>query len=148
VAPTVTTPPDIVFKSRTPEQLRAGTEYYACLQVDTPVTEDIWVTAMDVVPQNPQYVHHAIVNVGAGNCDALGTTAENIYSYRPGSRTLVFEKGDALLINAGTTIAVQYHYNTKFAKAGEKLPADQSAFRVWKLPSGQKPEREIVRMPL
>ena len=26
-------------------------------------------------------------------CSALGVLAENIYSYRPGSRTMVFEKG-------------------------------------------------------
>jgi hypothetical protein len=139
--------PDMIIKPATPHQLSAGREYYACEQVDTDITEDTWVTAMDVMPENDEYVHHAIVSVGRGSCSALGTTAENIYSYRPGSRTLVFEEGDALLIPAGSVIAIQYHYNTRFAPFGMSLPTDSSAFRIWKLPSGQKPERAIVRMP-
>ncbi|MET0385177.1 MAG: hypothetical protein ABW321_04420 [Polyangiales bacterium] len=139
--------PNVIVKARTPHALSAGQEYYACEQVDTRITEDTWVTAMDVVPENPEFVHHAIVSVGGGSCSALGTTAENIYSYRPGSRTLVFEKGDALLLPGGSVIAIQFHYNTKFAPRGMSLPTDHSAFRLWTLPKGEQPERAIVRMP-
>jgi hypothetical protein len=145
--------PTLIVKPRTPHQLTAGREYYSCEQVDTQIEEDTWVYAMDMVPENPEYVHHAIVSVGAGgltgsgNCSALGTTAENVYSYRPGSRTLVFEEGDAMLIPAGQVIAIQYHYNTRFAPRGATLPTDSSAYRLWTLPAGEKPERAIVRMP-
>jgi hypothetical protein len=139
--------PDMVIKASAPHRLTAGREYYACLQVDTRITADTWVTAMDIVPENDEYVHHAIVSVGNGTCSALGTTAENIYSYRPGSRTLVFEEGDALLLPAGSTIAIQYHYNTMFAPRDMTLGTDHSSFRLWTLPSGQEPERAIVRMP-
>jgi len=139
--------PNLIIKAAQPHKLNPGQEYYACLQVDTRVTEELWVTAMDLVPENAEFVHHAIVSVGGGSCSALGTTAENIYSYRPGSQTLVFEKGDALRIAAGSVIAIQYHYNTKFAPRGMTLPTDHSAFRLWTLPAGQKPERAIVRMP-
>jgi hypothetical protein len=139
--------PDLVVKASTPHRLTAGSEYYACEQVGSRVAEDLWVTAMDIVPENDEYVHHAIVSVGNGRCSALGTTAENVYSYRPGSRTLVFEEGDALLIPAGSIIAVQFHYNTRFAPRGTTLPTDSSAFRMWTLPPGEKPVRAIVRMP-
>lgn len=139
--------PNLIVKARTPHRLSAGREYYACEQVDTSITEDTWVTAMDIVPENPEYVHHAIVSVGGGTCSALGTTAENIYSYRPGSRTLVFEQGDALLLPAGSVIAIQFHYNTMFAPRDTPLPTDQSAFRLWTLPSGEQPARAISRMP-
>jgi hypothetical protein len=145
--------PTLVVKPRTPHQLSAGREYYACEQVDTQITEDTWVYAMDMVPENPEYVHHAIVSVGDpgfggnGSCSALGTTAENVYSYRPGSRTLVFEEGDAMLIPAGQVIAIQYHYNTRFAPRGTTLPTDSSAYRLWTLAPGETPERAIVRMP-
>jgi hypothetical protein len=139
--------PDLIIKARTPHQLTAGREYYACEQVDTRITEDVWVTAMDIVPENPAFVHHAIVSVGGGSCSALGTTAENVYSYRPGSRTLVFEKGDAMLVPAGAVIAIQFHYNTKFASRDKPLPTDSSAYRLWTLPKGEKPQRAISRMP-
>jgi hypothetical protein len=144
--PMVMGEPDKIIKARAPHKLNAGQEYYACLQVDTRIDEDTWVYAMDVVPENPEFVHHAIVSLGGGSCSALGTTAENVYSYRPGSRTLVFEKGDAMLFKAGTVIAIQFHYNTKFAKAGAALPTDHSAYRLWTLPKGTLPERAIGRM--
>lgn len=139
--------PNLIIKARSPFQLTPGREGYHCLQVDTDITEDTWVTAMDMVPEHAEYVHHAIVSVGRGTCSALGTTAENIYSYRPGSRTLIFEEGDALLLPAGGVIAIQFHYNTKFAPAGAALPTDHSAYRLWTLPPGQQPERVIARMP-
>jgi mono/diheme cytochrome c family protein len=138
--------PNLIIKAAQPEKLSAGREYYACLQVDTKITEDTWVTAMDVIPENPEYVHHAIVSLGGGSCSALGTTAENVYSYRPGSRTLVFEKGDAMLMAAGAVIAIQFHYNTKFADRNMTLPSDHSTYRLWTLPKGQKPERAIARL--
>jgi hypothetical protein len=53
--------PTIVVRPRDPHRLTAGREYYSCEQVDTRITEDTWVTAMDMVPENPEYVHHAIV---------------------------------------------------------------------------------------
>jgi len=139
--------PNLIVKARTPHQLDPGTEYYACVQTDANITEDTWVTAMDIVPENDEFVHHAIVSVGNGSCSALGTTAENMYSYRPGSRTLIFEEGDAMLIPAGSRIAIQFHYNTRFESWGSSLPTDSSPLRLWTLPSGQKPERAIVRMP-
>jgi hypothetical protein len=101
---------------------------------------------MDMVPEHDEYVHHAIINVGA-TCSALGTLAENIYSYRPGSRTLVFEEGDALRIRRGSSIYIQFHYNTRFKGRGDSLPTDQSVFRIWTLPAGEQPVREISRMP-
>jgi hypothetical protein len=142
----VTTEPDILVKARTPFQLSAGIENYYCLATDASFAKDTWVYAMDLVPQNPQYVHHAIVNIG-GTCDALGVLAQNIYSYRPGSRTLVFEKGDAMLFPAGSQVYIQFHYNTKYAERGAALSTDQSAFRLWTLPAGELPQRKVARLP-
>jgi hypothetical protein len=131
-----------------PYQLTGNYEGYICSQTDARLTEDVWVTALDVKPEHTQYVHHAIVNVGSGNCDALGTTAENIYSYRPGSRTVVFEKGDAMLLKAGQTIAIQFHFNTRGAAPAASYPTDSSPLRLWTLPKGQKPQRQIHRQPI
>jgi hypothetical protein len=144
--PTVTTEPNKLVKARTPFQLSAGIEDYFCLATDATFEKDTWVYAMDLVPQNPQYVHHAIVNIG-GTCSALGVLAENIYSYRPGSRTMVFEKGDAMLFPAGSQIYIQFHYNTKFAESGKPLPTDQSPLRLWTLPEGEMPQRQVHRLP-
>jgi len=130
-------------------QLRANLEDYICSQTDANLSEDVWVRALEVKPEHPEYVHHAIVNVGSGtNCDALGTTQENIYSYRPGSRTVVFEDGDAMLLRKGQRILIQFHYNTRGAKPAASYPTDASPLRLWTLPSGQKPMRQIHRQPV
>ena len=126
-------------------QLRGNFEDYVCSQTDASFTEDVWVRALDVKPQNAEYVHHAIVNVGGGSCDALGISAENIYSYRPGSRTVAFQEGDALLIKAGQRIAIQFHFNTRGAKPASSYPKDASPLRLWTLPKGQTPMRQIQR---
>jgi hypothetical protein len=80
--------------------------------------------------------------------DEVGFSAENIYSYRPGSRTVVFQEGDALLIKAGQRIAIQFHYNTRGAKPADSYPKDQSPLRLWTLPKGQTPMRQIHRQPV
>lgn len=138
-------PPTIVAKSVLPYQLRPNLEEYVCLQLDANFPADTYITGMDLAPEHAQFVHHAIVSAGTGACDALGITAPNIFSYRPGSRTLVFEKGDGLLVPAGTRLSIQFHYNTVGKLSG--LPTDQSAFRMWTMPAGQKPERIITRYP-
>jgi hypothetical protein len=135
--------PSIVMKGARAVSLPRGREWYECVRKQT-LAEDTWVTAIQVVPDKDEYVHHAIVNVGGGACSALGVLADNVYSFRPGSQRLVFEEGDAMLIPAGSTIAVQYHYNTRFADAAS---SDQSELHLWTLPEGQMPEREISRMP-
>lgn len=139
--------PDMIVKP-TPYQLTANYEGYICSQTDFNPSEDVWVRALDVVPENSQYVHHAIVNIGGGNCDALGATAENLYSYRPGSRTVVFEEGDAMLLKAGQRIAIQYHFNTRGVKPASSYPTDSSPLRLWTLPKGTKPMRQIHRQPI
>ena len=139
--------PTMIVKP-TPYQLTPNYEGYICSQTDANLTADTWVTALDVKPEHPEYVHHAIVNIGGGNCDALGTTAENLYSYRPGSRTVVFEDGDAMLLSAGGRIAIQFHFNTRGAKPASSYPTDSSPLRLWTLPAGQKPMRQIHRQPV
>jgi hypothetical protein len=132
-------------KPTVPYQLKPNTEEYVCLQLDTQFPNDTYIIGMDLAPEHPQFVHHAIVSAGTGQCDALGLTAPNIFSYRPGSRTLQFEKGDGLLVPAGTQLAIQFHFNTVGKLSG--VPTDQSAFRMWTLPAGQNPARIITRFP-
>jgi hypothetical protein len=136
-------PPTITMKAAAAVRLPAGREWYECVRKQV-IQQDTWVTAIEIVPDKDEYVHHAIVNSGGATCSALGLLSQNIYSFRPGSQRLVFEEGDALLIPAGSQIMVQYHYNTRFASAAS---SDQSELRLWALPAGQKPQRAIVRMP-
>ncbi|HET8936988.1 MAG TPA: hypothetical protein VFN67_26275 [Polyangiales bacterium] len=139
--------PDMVIRPQA-HQLTANFEGYVCQQTDANLTEDVWVRALDMKPEHAEYVHHAIVNIGNGDCDALGLSAENLYSYRPGSRTVVFEEGDAMLLKAGQRIAIQFHFNTKGAKPAASYPTDASPLRLWTLPKGQKPMRQIHRQPV
>jgi len=140
--------PNLIVTPR-PFQLTPNLEDYICSQTDANLSEDVWIRALDVKPEHPEYVHHAIVNVGSGTqCDALGLTQQNIYSYRPGSRTVIFEEGDAMLLRKGERILIQFHYNTRGAKPATSYPTDASPLRLWTLPSGQKPMRQIHRQPV
>jgi hypothetical protein len=139
--------PDLIVTPRA-HQLQRNFEGYICSQTDANFAEDVWVRALDVKPEHSKFVHHAIVNVGGGTCDALGVSAENIYSYRPGSRTVVFQEGDAMKIAAGSRIAIQFHYNTRGVAPQDSYPTDSSPLRLWTLPKGQMPMRQIHRQPV
>lgn len=139
--------PDMVV---TPDayQLTANFEGYICSQTDSNLTEDTWVRAIAMRPEHAEYIHHAIVNIGNGACDALGVTAENLYSYRPGSRGVVFDDGDAIRLQAGQRLSIQFHYNTRGAPPAMSYPMDASPILLWTLPAGEKPMREVHRQPV
>jgi hypothetical protein len=78
--------PDVIIKATRPFQLTGGIEDYFCLRTDASFAEDTFVTAMDMVPEHDEYVHHAIINVGA-TCSALGTLASTgTHPHRSGAR--------------------------------------------------------------
>ncbi|MEY4581589.1 MAG: hypothetical protein RL701_6292 [Pseudomonadota bacterium] len=125
---------------------------YHCFTLDKTFDEDTYLTAIDIVPDQINEVHHVQVHrisaatkpVDSGAGYPCTTTGENMFSWRPGGTRLTFEKTDAAYIEAGSAIMLQVHYNTMFL--GGKAPVlDKSSLKLWTLPAGNIPDRIIYR---
>jgi len=167
------TPPaaeaDIVVTMPEPyEAPVTGTDTYQCFVMPFTFDRDTYVKAVDVRPDQHRTVHHVQIHTfpESSRADAEAKDASdpepgyrcgaggqipgdvNIYSWRPGATAVQMLDGDAMLVNAGTGIMIQVHYNIQALGAGEAPPPDQSSIAFWTFPEGEKPERIIVRRGL
>jgi hypothetical protein len=134
--------PTMLIQSAQPQRLSQNWEQYIDTPMQVSFPEDTYVVGIDVKPETESVVHHAIVSIGG--CTALGSG--NIYSYRPGSSTVVFGEGSAMLIRAGSTLCTQFHYNTLYM--GSEIPAtEHSTLRLWTMPAGERPKYLVTRHP-
>lgn len=155
-------PPTLVLQSDeayTPDRLLP--DDYRCLVLDHVFAEDTYITATDVLPDQRGVVHHVLLyKVEQGDTAEMaardaadpgvgytcfggpgfggGTT---IAGWVPGGQPMVFPDGAAILMEAGSQLVMQIHYNTS-AVVGE-MPADQTSAQLWTLPEGEVP-RELV----
>src|SRR5690242_19629497 len=97
------------------------------------------IKAIEVRPDQKATVHHVQVHIVGG---AICTVGDNIYSWRPGGKRLAFSEGDAALIPAGSSFALQMHYNT----FGKTPMPDKTSVALWELPAGTKPQRVVTRV--
>jgi len=65
-----------------------------------------------------------------------------MYSWRPGGKRLTFSDGDAALLPAGSSFALQMHYNT----FGKTPAPDKTKVALWEMPAGEKPLRVVDRI--
>lgn len=119
----------------------ANTDQYLCAKIDYTFDKDTYVKAIEVIPGEKTIVHHVQVHRVMSNAC---TTGDNMYSWRPGGRRLTFSDGDAALIPAGSSFALQMHYNTQ----GKTSKPDKTKVALWELPAEQKPERVVTRVGL
>lgn len=147
--PPATVPPRnpdyVAIATETVEELPVGIEQYICTQTDLTIAEDTWVTAIEVVPQHPDYVFRATVNVGPdGACDALGIIQHNVFDWFPSNHRLELQKEHALSFPAGSHIQVQIHHSGLSAKA-PSTDTQRTEVRLWTLPKGERPKYEVMR---
>ena len=136
---------------------------YRCFLTNHTFSTDTYLTAIDIVPDQRAEVHHVQVHritaaqlaqlqssdqssPGSGYpCNAGFVASQNMFSWRPGGERVVFDKGDAAYIEAGSSIMLQVHYNTVFLPDGVSPTPDQTKVAFWTLPAGQLPDRVIYR---
>jgi hypothetical protein len=141
---------------------------YRCFLLQGTFDKDTYITAVNIAPGQAETVHHVQIHTipasamsqaaqmdgsdGSPGWDCSGSTAitgdYNLFSWRPGTQTAVFEPGDAVLVDAGTAVVMQVHYNTQNLKPGEAVPPDLSTVSFWTLPDGALPDRIIRRYGL
>jgi peroxiredoxin len=102
--------PDAVFEFPRPVPIKAtGTMPYQHVTVETHLTQDRWVQAIEVRPGQPDVVHHVIVALGSDDGE-VDESAGYWGAYVPGNSTLVYPDGYARLLPKGATLRFQMHY--------------------------------------
>jgi hypothetical protein len=122
--------PDLVLKPPGETKIAADADEYRSFVIPTGLKEDVYLTAIDLLPGNEAVVHCAsifllrsdsgatpnpMVQIGS---DGLGPvrTAEDLRnawvlaSWIPGQKTVMLEGGIAQLLPAGSRIGVRIHY--------------------------------------
>lgn len=142
---------------------------YRCFLLPGTFDKDTYITAVNIEPGQSSIVHHVQIHTipQAGvaqaqqwdgmdgnpgwDCGSVGNVISgdyNLFSWRPGTQTAVFEPGDAVLVDAGTAVIMQVHYNTQNLQPNEAAPPDLSKVEFWTLPDGKLPDRIIRRFGL
>lgn len=110
--------PDQVFEFAEPVAVKAtGVMPYQTVIVDTHLSEDRWVQAIEVQPGDRNVVHHALIHL-AGDDDNTGDPRDAAREgqggywgeYVPGQNTLVYPAGFAKKLPQGARLKFQMHY--------------------------------------
>lgn len=113
--------PDAIYGFAEPQPIKAsGIMPYVNVRVETGLTEDRWVSAIEVMPGVREVVHHVLVFVedpaaeGAGR--GVRRRSENDETggfwaaYVPGNSTLIYPHGYAKKLPKGAVLRFQMHY--------------------------------------
>ncbi|HEV7404289.1 MAG TPA: redoxin domain-containing protein [Chthoniobacteraceae bacterium] len=103
--------PDAVFGFAQPMAVKAeGTMGYVNVEVPTHLTEDRWVTAVQVLPGARDVVHHVGVFITKDGTKMDGGGLNYLALYVPGTAAEQFPAGMAKKLPAGSTLKFQMHY--------------------------------------
>lgn len=155
--------PSITMSMPMPYTPPANADEYRCFVLGK-LSEDTYLTGLQILPGELSEVHHVQIHrvdetqfatvQDADDADpspgypcSAGTrvSSQNMFSYRPGSGPVSFDKGDAAYIAAGSHLLIQVHYNTVFLPSGTSPTPDQTKIALWTLPSGTLPQRVVYR---
>ncbi len=123
--------PDLVFRLEREVEIPAeGTIDFRYFAADREVADDLWIRAMQVLPTDPEVVHHVTVMFqpprGAGE-EARGALREALlpwgrrptegwqflFPYLPGNGPRVHEDGVARFVPRGSSLRFDMHYTPK-----------------------------------
>ena len=110
--------PDAVFEFAEPVAVKAtGVMPYQTVFVETRLSEDRWVRAIEVQPGDRNVVHHALIHIAGteeqadGPRDAAAEERGGFWGeYVPGQNTLVYPEGFAKKLPKGSRLKFQMHY--------------------------------------
>lgn len=103
--------PDLVIGVKAPIRLPAeGVIPYHYYVLPHRFAHDTWVEAIEIKPQNERVLHHC--NLARVKFGEKFTQEGFITGYVPGGDPLVMDPGTAVLIRAGSVLALQAHYVT------------------------------------
>jgi len=136
--------PDLIFQIPKPVKIPAqGTMPYQYIKVPTNLTEDTWVQAVELLPTNPEVVHHSQVFLIVDGKEQYDKAPEiggrgQVYfaAQAPGETVLRFPEGSAKLIPKGAIMLFEIHYTPIGVETEEQI-------RVGVIKAKEKPKLEV-----
>lgn len=137
-APDVLLAPKATVSIPAPYTVDGDHDTYVCFRVEVPHDSDVWITGVQVVPDNTKVVHHVLVwndplDLSAakagddGSYPCSGTPdfypTDLIGTWTPGASVLRAPEGTGTLFKAGATVVVNVHYHP----TGGAAEVDQSS---------------------
>ncbi len=106
--------PDAVLHLPEPEKVPAsGIVDYRYVEVASPFTNDVWLSAMDIKPGNHKVVHHVILYVKSpGDSDGDTDHGKFFVGWAPGASALRYPDGVAKKLPAHSKLTLELHYTT------------------------------------
>lgn len=161
---TINRSPDLIGRQNLPYLPTAppASDDYQCYVIDLDFDEDTYVTGTTVLPGNRQLVHHAnlfLVNpTNAPRLDVIqdrspdpgyecfgdpGISQTNLVgAWVPGAQPIFMPEDAAIIINKGSKLVLQVHYNTLYADPVEV----ESEVHLFTRPT--PPTKQVSAMPL
>ena len=105
--------PDQIWEFAQPEPVKAtGVMPYQNVIVETGLTEDRWVRAIEIRPGSPEVVHHVLVHVLPPSSNEVARDEREGYwaVYVPGQSVHTYPDGFARKLPAGARLNFQMHY--------------------------------------
>jgi len=116
-----------------------GPDWWIDQYAEVKLTEDRWIKAMEIKPDNPKIVHHCVVY--AIEPDAPAGTPEGgvqLHEYAVGKYGDIFSDNTSRLLKAGTRLRFDMHY---FAIGSEQHNHTTIAFQFY--PKGFVPKYQV-----
>jgi Copper type II ascorbate-dependent monooxygenase, C-terminal domain len=148
-----------MIKAHLPVAPGNGTDDYRCFLLDPKVTEDSIIRTIQFIPQNKNYVHHAIIfrvtdadlpaaiqadkngtgwpcfgGSGLGGMFSTFVTSPWLSSWAPGRGKDISPAGYGTPFKKGERFVLQVHYNLLAANGG-KIETDQSSIVMETVPA-------------
>lgn len=146
---------------------RTEPDDYRCFPLAFDSSEEVWLQALEVLPDQQKMVHHVILyqlgpeyaqsvadwdaaEEGPGySCLFDPGTYDSLFvgAWAPGQPPVRFPEGTARRLPEGSVLVLQVHYNTQPYADQVDIPADQTGVNLWYLPVDEPPEQELVAIP-
>ncbi len=161
--------PDLTVKMTAPFTPARGKDVYRCFVLPTGLTEDQYVSAIDILPGNRRIVHHVIVyldssgeaekldakdeepgydcyggpgfDLGGSNLLSLLVNGYTLGGWGPGARPERLPEGIGMRLGKAARIVMQVHYYT-----GGRTGEDQTSIGLYF--NKEKVDKPLVYLPV
>lgn len=114
--------PDAIVQIPKPIDVKAtGTIPYQNVVVDTGLTEDRWVQALEIRPTAREVVHHVLVFVQRAGQIRHDEGGGFFAAYVPGNSSVIYPDGFAKPLPAGAKLQFQIHYTPNGTATSEQV---------------------------
>ena len=105
--------PDAVLKLPESQKIPpTGVVDYRYIDVENPFKKDVWLSGLDIKPDNRKVVHHIILYVKKSGDRDRGGHGEFFIGWAPGASPLKYDHGVAKKLPANATLTIEMHYTT------------------------------------